>query len=94
VYIIISERICITQFKPKPKELCIINIHASIEYSDETDKNELFEEVTRIDDRLPENAIKIMIGYVSVKIDKKIIYMLNTGLKNAHEKAIKRSENN
>jgi len=92
VYIIISERICITQFKTKPK--CIINIHAPIEYSNKTDKNEFFEKVTRINDMLPGNAIKIVIGYVSVKIGKKLIYMITTGLKSAHEKAIKRSENN
>jgi len=57
-----SERICTIQLRTKPIEICLINIHASTENSDEIDKDEFYEEVTKNYDKLPGSVIKIVLG--------------------------------
>lgn len=81
----ISERICIIRLRTKPKKICLINIHAPTENSDEVDKDEFYEEVTRIYDRVPENVIKIMLGDANAKIGKELMFVPTIGLKSVHE---------
>ncbi|KAL4104223.1 hypothetical protein QTP88_019532 [Uroleucon formosanum] len=83
----ISERICMTRLRTKPKEICLINIHVPTENSDGVDKDEFYEEVTRIYDRVPENVIKIVLGDASVKIGKELMFVPTIGLESVHEES-------
>jgi len=58
----ISKQICTIRLRTKPKEICLINIHAPTKNSDEVDKDKFCEEITRIYDRLPESVIKTVLG--------------------------------
>jgi len=83
----ISERICTLRLRTKPKEICLINIHAPTENRDEVDKDEFYEKVTRIYDRLPGSVIKIVLGDTNAKIGKELKFVPTIGLKSAHEES-------
>lgn len=84
----ISKRICTMRLRTKPKKICLINIHAPTENSDEVDKDEFYEEVTRIYDELPGSVIKLVLRDTNVKIGKELIFMPTIGLESAHEESI------
>jgi len=75
------------RLRTKPKEICLINIHAPTENSDGVDKDEFYEEVTRFYDRVPENVIKIMLGDVNAKIGKELMFVPTIGLESVHEES-------
>lgn len=49
-----------------------------------TDKKEFYEKITRVYDRLPENAIKTVLGDVNAEIEKELIYGTTNGLESAY----------
>lgn len=71
----ISERMCTMQLRTTPKKVCLINIYAPTENSDEADKDECYEEITKTYDRLPGTAIKIMLEDANAKIRKELMYV-------------------
>ncbi|XP_029340938.1 craniofacial development protein 2-like [Acyrthosiphon pisum] len=83
----ISERICMIRLRTKPKDICLINIHATTENSDGVDKNEFYEEITRIYDRVPESVIKIVLGDANAKIGKELMFVPTIGLESVHEES-------
>ncbi|KAL4135669.1 hypothetical protein QTP88_007267 [Uroleucon formosanum] len=83
----ISERICMIRLRTKPKEICLINIHVPTENSDGVDKDEFYEEVTRIYDRVLENVIKIVLGDANAKIGKELMFVPTIGLESVHEES-------
>jgi len=83
----ISERICTIRLRTKPKTICLINIHSPTENCKEVDKDEFYEEVTRIYDRLPRSVIQIVLGDTNAKIGKELMFVPTIGLESAHEES-------
>ncbi|XP_025205077.1 craniofacial development protein 2-like [Melanaphis sacchari] len=81
----IFERICTIRLRTKLKEICLINIHAPTKNSDERDKDEFYDEVTRISDRLPGSVIKIVLGDINAKIWKELMFVPTIGLESVYE---------
>lgn len=67
---------CTMRHRTKPKETCLINIHAPKENSNEIEKDEVIVEITRIYNKFPGNPIKTALGDANVKIGKKFIFVL------------------
>jgi len=83
----ISERIYTKLLKTKPKEICLINIHAPTENSDKVDKDVFYDEITRIYDRLHRNLIKIVLGDTNAKVGKELMFVPTIRLESVHEES-------
>jgi len=80
----ISERICTIQLRTNPINICQINIYAPTEWSDKVDKNELYEELIKIYDRVSESVIKVVLANSNAKIGTEKNYISTITLKITH----------
>lgn len=62
----------------------IINVHATAENTDEKDKDDFYDELSRIYDDAPGNVVKIVVGDCNAKIRKETLFMPTIGTQSAH----------
>jgi hypothetical protein len=80
----INEKMCKLRIKTKFLNLCIINVHAPTEDSEEMEKEEFYSLLERIYDSTPSNDIKIIIGDLNAKIGREEILRDIIGKESLH----------
>jgi hypothetical protein len=66
----VSERICRLRVKTRFFNLSVINVHASTEDKDETEKDEFYSQLERTYGSAPFNDIKMIIEDLNAKLGK------------------------
>lgn len=80
----ISNRVCKMRIQGKYRKITICNIHAPTEDKDVREKNEFYEEIGGIWERIPNYDLKILIGDMNAKIGREEEYKNVTGGKSKH----------
>lgn len=83
----ISDRICGIRLRGQEKNLYILNIHAPTEEKEEEVKNEFYEEMDRIIDKIPKRDVIIVVGDANAKVGREEIYREVTGGFSKHERS-------
>jgi len=80
----ISDRMCKLRVKGKFHNLTIINIHAPKEDKEEEIKEQFYEELQRIQDRVPKHDITIIMGDMNAKLGKEEVFSQVIGRHSLH----------
>jgi Reverse transcriptase (RNA-dependent DNA polymerase) len=87
----ISERMCKLGLKvklgDKHKKISIVNIHAPTEEKEDEIKDEFYEQLEEIFDRIPNNNIKLIMGDANAKVGNEEIFKSITGGESKHDRS-------
>ena len=75
---------CKLRVKGKFHNLTIINIHAPTEDKEEEIKEQFYEELQRIQDRVPKHDITIIMGDMNAKLGKEEVFNQAIGCHSLH----------
>lgn len=82
-----SERICSIRIKTRHKTISIINAHAPTEEKDEETKDEFYEILEEMVQKIPKTDLKLVIGDMNAKVGREEIYREVTGGESKHEES-------
>lgn len=80
----VSERLCFLRLKAKHRKLSLINVHAPTEEKSEEEKEEFYELLENIYQRLPESDMKIILGDMNAKVGTEEYYKPAIGRYSKH----------
>lgn len=83
----ISDRMCKLQVRDKHKNITMLNFHAPTEEKDDETKDEFYEQLEEIIDRIPITHVKIVIGDANAKIGNEDIFKSITGGESKHDRS-------
>ncbi|CAH1111657.1 unnamed protein product [Psylliodes chrysocephalus] len=83
----VTNRICKIRIRSKYRKISIINVHCLTEDKEEEEKEEFYEHIEQIYNKIPRYDIKILIGDFNAKIGKETIYKPTIGGHSKHSKS-------
>uniref|UniRef100_A0A8D8SWI4 Craniofacial development protein 2 n=1 Tax=Cacopsylla melanoneura TaxID=428564 RepID=A0A8D8SWI4_9HEMI len=81
----VNERICIIRLKGRFKNISVICMYAPIEDAESEDKDEFYEELEEIWNRLPNYDVKILMGDANAKVGREMTWRNIAGKESLHE---------
>jgi len=82
-----NERLCKLRIKGKYHNLSLICAHTPTEDSDNTVKEQFFEDLQRIQDRIPKHDATVLLGDMNAKIGLEDVYSSVTGKYSLHKES-------
>lgn len=82
---IVNERLCVIRLKGSFFNTSIISVHAPIEDSEDEDKDNFYDTLSREYDLLPRHDVKIIMGDMNAKVSKEMAFRPTIGLHSKHD---------